>query len=109
MDLSVAHDQYPFDLPGNENQWNVMEEIIALTLGEEAAATCRETADMAYDCDERCSASNLLNFQHIFAEFPAVIARQTDQIILRNEKPASYGYRWADITDATVISDCSTK
>jgi hypothetical protein len=107
VDLSVAHDQYPFDLPNNENESDVVEKIVESTLGREAASIYRHTVDEAYGNGVKSAALGLLSIQHIFAEFPAVVAHQTEQIILRNEKPGPYGYRWANNTDAPVTSDSS--
>jgi hypothetical protein len=100
-----SHDQYPFDLTANENEWDVIEKTVDSTLGREAAATYRRTVNETCGHGAECTALGLLNFQHIFAEFPVIVGRQTEQIILRNEKPAPYGYHWTNATDVTVTSD----
>lgn len=107
MRFFSIHDQYPFDLPDNEDEWDVIEKIVNSTLGHDAAMTYRQTMDKTHESRDGRTALGLLNFQHIFTEFPVVVARQTEQIILRNEKPAPYGYRWADVVDVTTNSSHS--
>lgn len=98
MNFFGIHDQYPFDLPNNENQWHAIENIIDSSLGHDAAATCRQMMNLTDNRVMNYSGSNLLNFQHIFAEMPIIIARQTKQIILQNDIPVPYGYLWDNNT-----------
>ena len=109
MHFFGAHDQYPFELPGNESEFDVIEKIVDSTLGREAATIYRQTVDDALCYRGQYTALGLLNFQHIFTELPAIVIRQTEQLILRKEKPSLYGYRWTDTADDNTISDCSTK
>jgi hypothetical protein len=102
MNFFGIHDQYPFDLPNNEHQWRVIENIIDSSLGHEAAAIYRQTVNINDDCALNCSDSNLLNFQHMFAEMPTIIAHQTKQIILQNEIPVPYGYMWDNNTHINI-------
>jgi hypothetical protein len=101
MHFFGIHDQYPFVLDDKENQWEVIEKIVNSTLGHEAAMTYRQTVDESHESEDGRIALGFLNFQHIFTEFPIVVARQTEQIMLRNEKPAPYGYHWSNASDVT--------
>ncbi|CAF4065403.1 unnamed protein product [Adineta steineri] len=107
MNFFTIHDQYPFDLGANENEWDVIGKIVDSTLGYEAATIYRQTVDESHKSNDGRVSLGFLSFQHMFAEFPIVIARQTEQIILHNEKPAPYGYRWANASHAAVNSSCS--
>ncbi|CAF1302275.1 unnamed protein product [Adineta ricciae] len=98
-----AHDQYPFELTVNETEFDVIEKIVHSTLGREAAMIYRQTVDEAQCYRGQYTALGLLNFQHIFTELPIIVARQTEYIALKNERPSLYGYRRTEIVDVNTI------
>ncbi|UJR11971.1 hypothetical protein I4U23_016149 [Adineta vaga] len=108
MHFFGAHDQYPFELPGNESEFDVIEKIVDSTLGREAATIYRRTVDEAQCYRGQYTALGLLNFQHIFTELPVVVVRQTEYITLKNERPSLYGYRWTDIA-ATMLHQTAVR
>ncbi|CAF1071203.1 unnamed protein product [Adineta steineri] len=108
MHIFSAHDQYPFNLPNNEDHHCFMRKIIDSTLGHKAAIIFDQIVNETYDHRAECATLGVLNIQHVFAELPVVIANQTKQIIQQNEKPVPYGCFWANSTDITSTSICKT-
>lgn len=92
MHFFAQHDQFPFALPNKRDGHDYVAELLASELGEEAGAVFLKGRNEAVDLGTGRSAK-LFSFQHIYLEYPGVVARQVKDMIDRKDKPALIGYR----------------
>lgn len=92
MHFFAQHEQFPFTLPDKRDGYEYVAKLLASELGEAAGTMFLKGRDEAVSLGTGRSA-RLFSFQHVYLEYPGVVARQVKDMIDCKDKPALIGYR----------------
>lgn len=87
----AQHKQFPFALPDKQDAYGYVANLLTSTLGKEAAMTFAKGRHEAATLGTGRSA-RLISFQHVYLEYPGVVAMQVKEMMDRKDKPALLGY-----------------
>lgn len=92
MHFFAQHEQFPFALPDKQDGYDYVAKLLASELSEDAGTMFLKGRDEAVSLGTGSSA-RLFSFQHVYLEYPGVVARQVKGMIDCKDKPAVIGYR----------------